>query len=578
MKRFMILFIPFLLCFLITGCEKRIIVEKSARDYIGLNYEKVVKEFQELGLSNIEIKTVEDILPDSELSVGDIENISINDNSNFEENTEVTEDAVIVITYHELMKYEIPVSAEDVQQYDYEELAAIFAEVGFTNIETEVVYDLDPDTTEEKYRNEVNVNFTPEFLKGEKVPYDTCISITCHKVYNKYTVKVNVDFWSNLLFNKYDVAFAVDYSVKEYLSHGEDKSFEMRVAEGTHRFSFLGGEEEVYEGSVSMDVYSDMDVAFEIKCDEEEIIVYTDYIDRDIELAPNEVKMLSDRYQFRNNKIADVVNQLKKYGFTNIKEIPIYDLASDSSDIGNVENVSINGDDEYNKGSIFDKNDEVIVSYHQKKADMPPTVEVLPDGVVLGPDEVMLSKSAYDYSSYYYQDAANELKSVGFKNVTVETIYDLNTGFLGEAMWGDVEDLIIGDIKVFDENTIFNLNDPVKIIVRKYKIEDPSLQFMVVSVNTLISEIDANAMRASEKYEDKLVELTGRIDLIESNGSFSIYPTNNQWEFRGVSCKATTEEQKKILMNYSKGNVITVKGKLTTLNEWGGDLTLYRFK
>lgn len=88
------------------------------------------------------------------------------------------------------------------------------------------------------------------------------------------------------------------------------------------------------------------------------------------------------------------------------------------------------------------------------------------------------------------------------------------------------------------------------------------------SVQELLDDLDANALKASEKYKNQYVELTGVIDTIDSSGKYiSIVPDGDSWVLFGIQCDIQNEEQKAVIMEKSIGDAVVVKGKVTDVGD-----------
>lgn len=197
----------------------------------------------------------------------------------------------------------------------------------------------------------------------------------------------------------------------------------------------------------------------------------------------------------------------------------------------------------------------------------------------LGENEVMVPESASMYRGDKYQDVKNELQSLGFKNIQTKAVYDLGTGWLGRSSVDDVKTISIAGNKDFDKGAVFNKDDKIVITYRKYEIDNPSIKYEKYTVEEMMNDLDDNAARAKEKYYGKYVEITGRVNMIDSSASsFDLIPTNNSWEIRSVTCDAKTEDHEKKIMNISNNDVITVRGKINIANEWGYNMSIYSFK
>lgn len=102
------------------------------------------------------------------------------------------------------------------------------------------------------------------------------------------------------------------------------------------------------------------------------------------------------------------------------------------------------------------------------------------------------------------------------------------------------------------------------------KPEGPSepIEYTVCTVDEMIALLEENALSASDTYKDQYVEVTGRLDVIDSNGSYiSIYPINNEFALTGVQCKIKTDEQLDTVKSLTKGQNVTIQGKVTDVGE-----------
>ncbi len=98
--------------------------------------------------------------------------------------------------------------------------------------------------------------------------------------------------------------------------------------------------------------------------------------------------------------------------------------------------------------------------------------------------------------------------------------------------------------------------------------EKPEITYTAYTVSQLIDDLDSNALKASEKYKDQYVELTGRMDVIDSSGDYiSLSPADKEFTLTGVRCYIKNDEQKEVIMNASTGDTLVVKGKIKSVGE-----------
>ena len=72
----------------------------AVSEYRGENYEEVVRELEDLGFSNIEISAKKDLVTGWLTKDGSVEKVSINGDTDFEEDDIFPKNAKVVVTYH----------------------------------------------------------------------------------------------------------------------------------------------------------------------------------------------------------------------------------------------------------------------------------------------------------------------------------------------------------------------------------------------------------------------------------------------------------------------------------------------
>lgn len=98
--------------------------------------------------------------------------------------------------------------------------------------------------------------------------------------------------------------------------------------------------------------------------------------------------------------------------------------------------------------------------------------------------------------------------------------------------------------------------------------QTPEITYTAYTVSELMNDLNGNAMKAADKYKDQYVEITGRLNVIDSSGKYiSIVPTDEEFAILGVQCFITTEDQKAVVMDMSIDDTLVVKGKITGVGE-----------
>lgn len=377
MKRINLFILLMIMSISLAGCSNTLKSPTSSDDYIGMNYQSVISKLEKAGFKDLSTTVIEDLSSTSTMLDGTVEQVSINGSTSFAAKSTFSPDAAVVITYHAIKKVYAPISSDDLRTDDYESLGSMFKDAGFANVELKEVFDLDPDTTEVDYINEISINGRSTFKSGEEFPYDATITVICHRPYEKFTVKVHVNFVANLIFSKYNVTLLINNEQRQTLAHGKDADYEFRLKEGEYLITFAETGSSSIKGSTTIDVSSNMEISYKISCYSDKVSVETIYIDREAILADNEVKATSSASDYKYKDYRDVVKSLEDAGFTNIKTEPVYDiyfgfLVSESE----LKAVTVDGKSSFSKGDIFQRDAEVIITYHSSVENEPSKQEI----------------------------------------------------------------------------------------------------------------------------------------------------------------------------------------------------------
>lgn len=109
---------------------------------------------------------------------------------------------------------------------------------------------------------------------------------------------------------------------------------------------------------------------------------------------------------------------------------------------------------------------------------------------------------------------------------------------------------------------------------------EPSVEYAVVSISDLLNELEANALNAKDNYEGKLVEITGRVDVIDASGKYiSLCPEDSEWSLSSIQCYIDGEDQKEFVKTITRGeSVVTLRGKIKSVGEvLGYSLDIHEF-
>lgn len=96
-------------------------------------------------------------------------------------------------------------------------------------------------------------------------------------------------------------------------------------------------------------------------------------------------------------------------------------------------------------------------------------------------------------------------------------------------------------------------------------IQEP-VNYIAVSVADMMDMLNANALKAENTYNGQYLEITGRLNVIDSDGSYiALY--GGDFDFIGVQCYVKNDEQLNFVMDMVTGDTYTVRVKITDVGE-----------
>ena len=93
------------------------------------------------------------------------------------------------------------------------------------------------------------------------------------------------------------------------------------------------------------------------------------------------------------------------------------------------------------------------------------------------------------------------------------------------------------------------------------------IEYIAVSVTDMMDDLNKNAMNASDKYKGQYIEITGKLNVIDSNGKYISLTPEKDFAIIGVQCYIKSEEQKDKVKQMTIGDIVTLKGKCTDVGE-----------
>lgn len=98
---------------------------------------------------------------------------------------------------------------------------------------------------------------------------------------------------------------------------------------------------------------------------------------------------------------------------------------------------------------------------------------------------------------------------------------------------------------------------------------EEKITYESVELQSMIDDLKANALKAEKTYQNKYIEISGKIKTFDSDGNYiTIEPTNaSEWNFDTVMCNIKNDDQLNFLLEKNVGDSITVKGQIKSIGE-----------
>lgn len=107
---------------------------------------------------------------------------------------------------------------------------------------------------------------------------------------------------------------------------------------------------------------------------------------------------------------------------------------------------------------------------------------------------------------------------------------------------------------------------------KKEEVTEQAIEYTEYSMTEIMNDLENNAAAANEKYKGQYVILTGELSVIDAQGSY-ISIKDPDADFSLSDCKCNIKgnaEVADIVKTLSKGDIISVKGKITDVGELMG--------
>ena len=94
------------------------------------------------------------------------------------------------------------------------------------------------------------------------------------------------------------------------------------------------------------------------------------------------------------------------------------------------------------------------------------------------------------------------------------------------------------------------------------------IEYTQVTKDALDEALESNAAAAKDTYQGAYVEVSGKLSVIDSDMKYiSLTSSTNDWDIIAVHCQVKNDEQREIIKTLTKGQELTVRGKITQVGE-----------
>ena len=95
-----------------------------------------------------------------------------------------------------------------------------------------------------------------------------------------------------------------------------------------------------------------------------------------------------------------------------------------------------------------------------------------------------------------------------------------------------------------------------------------TVTYSEVDASTLLSDLQTNALRAEQTYQDEYVKVKGYLVNIDSDGAyFSIDEDTSDWDLISIMCDINTEDIRNEVSKLNINDYVEVKGQITEIGE-----------
>ncbi len=235
--------------------------------------------------------------------------------------------------------------------------------------------------------------------------------------------------------------------------------------------------------------------------------------DENLQLKENEVKTPNSASYYYGKNYKDVINELQNAGFNNIKTEVLYDVVLGLfTTAEDVETVSINGKTDFKKNAIFEKDAQIVVTYHDWWDNEPneDDLEIMDENGIYAP---ISSKDAKGLS---YENVKNQFINAGFTNVKYSNV----TGYDREE---SIDSVLYIEINYSQEyKTNLKLKKDVKVVIYKYigTYNEDNCEDLVELLN--VKDPGGDIVESfANKYDNEYIEFDGCVRAINKTDGYN---------------------------------------------------------
>jgi hypothetical protein len=95
-----------------------------------------------------------------------------------------------------------------------------------------------------------------------------------------------------------------------------------------------------------------------------------------------------------------------------------------------------------------------------------------------------------------------------------------------------------------------------------------NIEVLTVTADVLISDLEKNALNASQKYNGRYIVTTGEVSTIDSSGKyFCLRSSSKDFSLVSIRCNIQNDEQLQKVMKFTDKQIVTVGGQITDIGE-----------